>query len=128
MRIGIRPLALAFGVLLAALDAQAADVTGKWTATFDTQVGPQKYTFQLKAEGDKVTGKALFERMGQTGEADLLEGKLAGDQISFVETFDAMGNSVRIEYQGTVKGDEIAFTRKVGDFATEQFVARRAKD
>jgi hypothetical protein len=128
MRIGIRPLALAFGVLLAALAAQAADVTGKWTATFDTQVGPQKYTFQLKAEGDKVTGKALFERMGQTGEADLLEGKLAGDQISFVETFDAMGNSVRIEYQGTVKGDEIAFTRKVGDFATEQFVARRAKD
>jgi hypothetical protein len=128
MRIGIRSLALAFGVLLAALAAQAADVTGKWTATFDTQVGPQKYTFQLKAEGDKVTGKALFERMGQTGEADLLEGKLAGDQISFVETFDAMGNSVRIEYQGTVKGDEIAFTRKVGDFATEQFVARRAKD
>jgi len=39
-----------------------------------------------------------------------------------------MGSPVRIEYQGTVKGDEIAFTRKVGEFATEQLVARRAKD
>ena len=128
MRIVIRLSALALGVLLGALPGHAADVTGKWTAEFDTQVGPQKYTFDLKAEGDKVTGKALFERMGQKGEADLLEGKLAGDQVSFVETFDAMGTAVRIEYQGTVKADEIAFTRKVGDFATEQFVARRAKN
>ncbi|HXK11943.1 MAG TPA: hypothetical protein VMT70_20055 [Vicinamibacteria bacterium] len=128
MRIGIRLSALATFVLLGAVQAHAGDVTGKWTAEFDTQVGPQKYTFDLKAAGEKVTGKALFERMGQKGEADLLEGKLAGDQVSFVETFDAMGTPVRIEYKGTVKGDEIAFTRKVGDFATEQFVARRAKD
>jgi hypothetical protein len=66
--------------------------------------------------------------MGEKGEADILEGKLVGDKVSFVEMLDAMGNTVRIEYDGTVKGDEIAFTRKVGEFATEQFVARRAKD
>jgi len=39
-----------------------------------------------------------------------------------------MGSPVRVEYEGTVKGDEIAFTRKVGEFATERLVARRAKD
>jgi hypothetical protein len=44
------------------------------------------------------------------------------------ETFDAMGSPVRIEYEGTVKDDEIAFTRKVGELATEQFVAKRARD
>lgn len=66
--------------------------------------------------------------MGTTGEAELLEGKLTGDQVFFVESFDAMGTPVRIEYSGTLKGDEIAFTRKVGDFATEQLVAKRAKD
>ena len=128
MRIGARVTTIAMGVLLGALAAHAADLTGKWTAEFDTQVGPQKYTFQLAVAGDKVTGKASFERMGQKGEADLLEGKLVGDKVSFVETFDAMGSPVRIEYEGTVKGDEIAFTRKVGEFATEQFVAKRAKD
>jgi hypothetical protein len=119
---------IAMGVLLGAVTANAADLAGKWTAEFDTQVGTQKYTFQLAVAGEKVTGKALFERMGEKGETAILEGKLVGDKVSFVETFDAMGSPVRIEYEGTVKGDEIAFTRKVGDFGTEQFVARRAKD
>lgn len=128
MRIGIRLWAIAVGVVLGAGLAHAADVGGKWTAEFDTQVGLQRYTFELKAEGEKVTGRAFFERMEQKGEADLLEGKLVGDQVSFVETFDAMGSAVRIQYKGTIKGDEIAFTRQVGDFATEQFVARRAKN
>jgi len=128
MRIGARLTAIATGIFLGALPALAADLAGKWTAEFDTQVGPQKYTFQLAVAGEKVTGKASFERMGQKGEADLLEGRLVGDKVAFVETFDAMGSPVRIEYEGTVKGDEIAFTRKVGEFATEQFVARRAKD
>ena len=128
MRNGARLAIVAMGVLLGAVTANAADLAGKWTAEFDTQVGPQKYTFDLKVDGEKVTGKALFERMGQKGEADLLEGKLVGDKVSFVEMLVAMGNTVRIEYDGTVKGDEIAFTRKVGEFGTEQFVARRAKD
>jgi hypothetical protein len=128
MRIDARVTTIAVGVLLGALAAHAADLAGKWAAEFDTQVGMQKYTFYLAVVGDKVTGKASFERMGQKGEADLLEGKLVGDKVSFVETFDAMGSPVRIEYEGTVKGDEIAFTRKVGEFATEQFTAKRARD
>lgn len=113
---------------LLALPALAADVTGKWTASFDTQVGPQKYTFDLKADGEKLAGKAAFERMGQTGEAELVEGTVSGDEVSFVENMDAMGMALRIEYKGKVKGDEIAFTRKVGDIATEEFVAKRVKD
>ena len=119
---------LALGLVLGATSAGAADVTGKWTAEFDSQVGVQKYTYDLKVEGEKVTGKASFERMGQKGEADLLEGKLTGDTLSFVEMLDFQGNAVRITYTGTVKGDEIAFTRQVGDFATEQIVARRVKN
>ena len=114
--------------LLLVLPALAADVAGKWTSEFDSQIGVQKYTFDLKVDGEKVTGKASFERMGQNGEADLLEGKLVGDQLSFVEMFEAMGTPVRIEYKGTVKGDEIAFTRQVGEFATEQIVARRVRE
>jgi len=35
---------------------------------------------------------------------------------------------VAITYTGTVAGDEIKFTRKVGDFATEELVAKRKKD
>ncbi len=115
-------------VLAGALPAWAGDVNGKWTAQFDTQVGVQKYTFDLKAAGDALTGSAAFERMGDKGTAELKEGKVAGDKVSFVEILDFQGNQVRIEYTGTLAGDEIKFTRKVGDFATEEFVARRVKD
>jgi hypothetical protein len=128
MKIGIRLSTLAVALFLGALPALAADVAGKWTSEFDTQVGLQKYVFDLKVDGEKVTGRASFERMGQKGEVDLLEGKLVGDQISFVETFEMEGNTVRIVYKGTVKGDEIALTRDVGGFVQEQIVARRVKD
>lgn len=111
-----------------ALSALAADVTGKWKAEFDTQVGAQKYTFEFKVEGEKLTGKASFERMGQKGEADLLEGKVSGAEISFVEMLNIQGNELRIEYTGKINGDEISFTRKVGDFATEHLVAKRVKE
>jgi hypothetical protein len=128
MRLNGRMAAVAGFVSLCALPLQAADATGKWKAEFDTQVGPQKYVYDLKVEGGKVTGKASFERMGQKGEVDLKDGKVTGDDISFVETLDFQGNEISITYTGKIAGDEIKFTRKVGDFASEDFVATRVKD
>jgi hypothetical protein len=37
------------------------------------------------------------------------------------------GNDLRITYTGKINGDEIKFTRKVADFATEELTAKRAK-
>jgi hypothetical protein len=50
-----------------------------------------------------------------------------GDEIAFVEMMKFEEQDLRIEYTGKVSGDEIKFVRKVGDFATEEFVAKRAK-
>jgi hypothetical protein len=129
MRLQHQTLAIVAGLLLQALPGHAAGLAGKWTAEFDTPVGHAKYVFDLVLTGDKITGKASFERMGlgTKGQADLLEGKLTGDLVFFVEMLDMAGTPVRIEYKGTLKGDEIAFTRKVGDLGMQQFVARRAK-
>lgn len=113
--------------LAASLAALAADVTGQWTAQFDTPVGVQKYTFDLKVKGEELTGTAAFERMGEKGTVELKEGKAQGDKVTFVEMLDFQGNSLRIEYAGQVAGDEIKFSRKVGDFGTEEFVAKRVK-
>ncbi|MCI0660205.1 MAG: hypothetical protein L0220_03955, partial [Acidobacteria bacterium] len=79
-------------------------------------------------DGEKLTGKAYFERMNQKGEAELLEGKIKGDEIFFVEKISVQGNELRVEYKGKVTGDEINFTRKTGDIATVQFVAKRVKN
>ena len=116
-------VALAFFV-----SARAADLSGKWKTEFDTQVGVQKYIFDLKADGEKVTGKATFERMDQKGEAELKEGKIAKDEVSFVELMKFQDQEVRIEYKGKFAGDELKLTRKVGEFATEELVAKRVKE
>lgn len=103
-------------------------VAGKWKAEFDSQIGVQKYTYEFKVDGDKLTGKAIGEREMGTNEVEITEGKINKDEISFVEPLNFDGNELRIEYKGKVSGDEIKFTRNVGDIATETFVAKRVKD
>jgi opacity protein-like surface antigen len=118
---------LAVLTLTAMVAAYAADVTGKWTAEFDTAIGVQKYTYEFKADGTKLTGKAIGKRSDSEAEVEIQEGKINGDEISFVENLKFGDQDLRIEYKGKLSGDEIKFTRKVGDFATEEFVAKRAK-
>ncbi len=113
-------------VLAFAAMTYAADVTGKWTAEFDTQIGVQKYTYEFKADGTKLTGKAIGKRGDSEATVEIQEGKISGDEISFVENLKFGDQDIRIEYKGKVTGDEIKFTRKVGDFATEEFSAKRA--
>lgn len=119
-----------FAILMAGLalagTAGAADVTGRWHSEFVTVVGPVKYNYDLKSDGTNLTGKAV--RMGeeQTNETSLTEGKLAGDDISFVEKLSFNDQEVRIEYSGKVDGDTMKLTRKVGDFGETNIVATRA--
>ena len=122
-----RIMVLALLALTAVVPSYAADVTGKWTAEFDTAIGVQKYTYEFKIDGTKLTGKAIGKRADSEETVEIQEGKINGDEISFVENLKFGDQEVRIEYKGKLSGDEIKFTRKVGDFATEEFVAKRAK-
>lgn len=100
-------------------------VTGTWKGEVDTRIGLQKYTFTLKQDGNAITGKANAEVGERSWERELTEGKVDGNTVSFVEVFEFRDNRIRIEYTGELKGDSITFERKVGDFATEEFVASR---
>jgi enterochelin esterase-like enzyme len=107
------------------LTARAADVSGTWKAEFETQRGLQKYTLTLKQDGTSVTGKANVEREGEKRDAEFKEGKVEGDTVSFVEIINAQGNDLRITYTGKISGDEIKFTRQVGDFGKSEATAKR---
>src|SRR6478752_5630948 len=78
--------------------ARAADLTGTWKSEFDSQVGHQKYTFTFKQEGAKLTGKANSEVEDRKREAELKEGKVDGDAISFVEMLNIQDREIRITY------------------------------
>src|ERR1051325_5927846 len=112
-------------LLLCSLSALAADITGTWKAEFNTQRGLQKYTFTLKQDGTKVTGKANVEREGEKREAELKDGKVEGDTVTVVEPLKIQDNEVNITYTGKISGDEIKFTRKVGDFGSTEATAKR---
>ena len=117
-------LVLAVLALSVAYCASAPDITGKWTATIDTPVGQMNYTYDFKVAGAKLTGTAK----SNMSESALENGKVDGDTVTFVENMKFQEMEMKVEYTGkVVSADEIKFTRKVGDFGTEELVAKRAK-
>lgn len=117
----------ASAILVVALLAgvRTADVSGTWTATFDTQMGQQQYTYQFTVKGTELTGIA---KGNLTGETKISDGKVDGQKITFVENATFMEMPVRFEYSGTMtSADEIKMSRKVLDIATEEIVAKRVK-
>jgi hypothetical protein len=88
--------------------AFAADVDGKWTASMPAGQGnTMEVTFTFKADGNKLTGTMSNPR----GEREIQNGKIDGDTITFDQTFERGGNSMKIVYTGKVSGDTIEFTR-----------------
>jgi hypothetical protein len=106
-----------------AISAWAADITGQWTATFNTQVGEQHYTYTFKVDGEKLTGTAKSDN----GTVAIENGTVKGDDVSFVENLDYQGQKLAITYTGKISGDEIKFTRDVAGAAKEDLVAKRVK-
>lgn len=102
----------------------AADVSGKWTSEFDSPIGRQSYVYEFKVNGTTLIGTATQSERGTT---EIKEGKISGDDVSFVELVQVEGNELRIEHKGKVAGDEIRLRRKVGDFAEYDIIAKRSK-
>ena len=100
------------------------DITGKWTASFDTQIGTQNYTYDFLVKNGAITGKIT----SNMGDATLKEGKVEGDKVTFTEILKFMEMEITIVYTGKITSpDEIKFSRNVADFATEELVAKRSK-
>jgi hypothetical protein len=116
-----------FGALVAtALFASAAyaqDISGTWTASFDSEVGKQSYTYIFKVDGGTLTGHSK----SNLGESDL-KGTVSGGKISFVENLNYQGMDLAISYSGDiVSADEIKFKRDVAGQGGESFTATRQK-
>jgi hypothetical protein len=119
-----RLMAVVLLVVVSMAPIAAADITGKWTSSFDTQIGKQNYTYEFVVKDSKLTGRMKSD----LGESDVLDGKVDGDKVSFGEILKFEGMEIKIQYAGTiVSADEIKLTRNVADFATEELVAKRVK-
>ena len=106
MRYRILAVVVVLGMISAA--AFAADISGKWVTEFAGRDGgePMKITYTFKANGSNLTGSTT----GPQGETPISEGKITGDDISFVVKMDMGGNEMKLKYKGKVAGDEIRLT------------------
>jgi hypothetical protein len=98
--------AVAVLALLAA--AYAADLTGKWVAQIPGRQGNTETTFSFKAEGSTLTGTMSNPQ----GESQITEGKINGDNISFVIVVKRGEMEMKTTWKGVVSGDEIKFKRE----------------
>ncbi len=85
---------LLLALALLPLSVFAADVTGTWKSEFDSQIGLQKYIGTFKQDGTNLTGKASSEAGDRKREAELKNGIVAGDTVSFVEMLNFQGNEI----------------------------------
>jgi hypothetical protein len=99
-------------LLILAIGAFAADVTGKWTyEQAGRNGGPaRQVTITLKQDGSTLTG--TVPGMGRGGDnppppSEIKNGKVDGDKVSF-EVVRTMGdNTITTKYTGTVSGSEM---------------------
>ena len=116
---------LAALVGLLAVVASAADIDGKWKSEFNTPDGQTRTTtFTFKAEGDKLTGTVS----GRQADTPITDGKISGDEISFVVVRNMGGEERKIQYKGKLAGDEIKLTMSFGDMPPREMVAKRVKE
>jgi len=111
-------------LLAGAAAAFAAYVSGKWVAQVPGRNGQTRdVTFNLKADGGSLTGTVS----GRGGDNPIADGKIDGDNISFTQTLEFNGNTVKLIYKGKISGDEIKFTRERegGEGQPTEFTAKR---
>jgi hypothetical protein len=89
---------LAFACLvLFSSPSRAADISGQWKGEYRNDHGPAEILFQFQQNGEQLTGKA--------GEAQIQEGKVTGDDVSFAVANKVGKREVKITYTGKLDND-----------------------
>jgi hypothetical protein len=102
----------------------AQSVDGTWTAEVQGGRGPQTLTITLKADGGKLTGSAGG---GRGGPVDITDGTISGADLKFKTKQMGRGGEIVMSWTGTLKGDEIAFSRTPEGGQAQTFTAKRQK-
>lgn len=92
--------------LLASPSANAADVNGTWKGAFDFNGNSVPLALNLKVSGAEVTG--TVEGLPTTP-AEIHEGKIDGENVTFWVNSDYQGTTYKLVYKGKIVADRIDF-------------------
>jgi len=110
--------------------ALAAGIDGKWYSERkmerDGNTMVIKTTFELKADGAKLTGKMVMT-MGDMDPRDveIKDGKIEGNKFSFTTTMSTPNGEFKTVYNGTLEGDAIKGTAAREGGQERPFEAKR---
>ncbi len=113
-----RALRLAFLLSFLVVLLSAVGASGTWKGDFDFNGTTVPMTFNLTADGTGLTG--TVEGLPTTP-AEVHDGKVDGDTISFWVNTDYQGETYKLVYKGKVSDDRIQFTfgTEDGSFGAE---------
>ena len=80
--------------------AVAADVSGTWQVTVETSQGTGTPTLDLQQKGEAVTGTFHSQVLGDAK----ISGSVKGNAIEFSFEGDAGGQTLKVNYKGTIEG------------------------
>jgi len=99
-----------FVVLCGVASVAAATVDGKWVAKVEARQGAQEIVFDLKTEGDRVTGSVARGRKQRT--LPIQEGKIQGDEVTFTTTGKGRKQEVKMVWTARVTANELKGSAK----------------
>ena len=107
--------------------ASAKDFTGKWLYSWSRQDGTKvETTFDLKQDGDKVTGTVS----GMGGQkTEISDGAIKDGLLTFKVVREREGNKFTVEYSGKLDGDVLKGKSAMefnGNKREREFEAKRA--
>ena len=113
---------------LSALAVSAQGAAGKWSSSVETQQGAMTMDFEFAIDGNNLTGSMSNSMMGTT---PITEGKIDGNNLSFIVSMQGPNGAMTMNYKGVVNGDELTLTRTLqnppeGIPAERTFMAKRA--
>ena len=116
MRRVLLPLVMIVGL---AASAFASDVTGKWVGNVETPNGPIELTYELKAEGETLSGTVA----SAMGSLPIAEGKVVGDTLTYKVTLE--NGVITHEAKVNAAGDQITI-KATGEWGTSEYVVKKA--
>ena len=95
-------------------------IDGTWKLTFDTPIGTQETTLEVKAVGGALTGA----QAGKDGSQPIQDGAVNGDEASWSLSVTSPV-PITLEFKGKVAGDAMSGTVKLGMFGEAKFTGVR---
>jgi hypothetical protein len=91
-------------------------IAGIWDITVESPMGRDAMQTRFEQSGQRLSG------VMKTSGADVpLKGNVNGEAIRFDMSLDVRGQPLKLEYAGTVRGDEMTGTVQFGPMGTGNF-------